>query len=412
MSRIVPALLLGCLTPLAACSGTGSAQSRGDNAPPPRVKWIAVHADTVRRSIDIVGTLAAAEEVVVSSEVEGKVSRIRADLGDRVAAGAVLVELDREKLEYRYNASRAAWQRARARYGLDNNGRAADGNGHGGAAIADRPVESTPDVKKAAADLAQADQAVTRARELARRGLLPNQQLDDAEARYQSAKASYDAAVQNARNLRADIDAGEANMNLAERELRDTFVRAPFDGFVQKRLVSPGMFVRVQSPVMSLVKVDPLKLTGEVPERMAPWVRVGQAVQVRVDAYPDRVVPGAIARISPAVNQQTRAFPLEATVPNRDGTLKPGTFARARIVSDKVDQVLAIPVGALQYRYGVNRVFIIKGDRLVAREVKTGDRLGDRMEITAGVQPGDRIVVADVEPLADGLRVTPANGSE
>lgn len=406
MFRALFALLLCCLVPLAGCSNTGKAQARDDNARPRAVKWIAVRADTVRRSIDIVGTLAAAEEVVVSSEVEGKVSRIRADLGDRVQAGAVLVELDREKLEYRYNASRAAWQRARARYGLD------DGNGNGGSGGAsgrrvDRPVESTPDVQKAAAELAQAEQAVTRARELARRGLLPNQQLDDAEGRYRSAKAGYDAAVQNARNLRADIDAGEANMHLAERELRDALVRAPFDGYVQKRLVSPGMFVRVQSPVMSLVKIDPLKLTGEVPERMAPWVRIGQTVQLRVDAYPDRVVAGTIARISPAVNQQTRAFPLEATVPNRDGLLKPGTFARARILSDKVDQVLAVPVGALQYRYGVNRVFIIKGDRLIAREVKTGDRLGDRMEITAGVQPGDRIVVGDVEPLADGLRVAP-----
>jgi multidrug efflux pump subunit AcrA (membrane-fusion protein) len=71
-----------------------------------------------------------------------------------------------------------------------------------------------------------------------------------------------------------------------------------------------------------------------------------------------------------------------------------------------MDQIVAVPVSALQYRYGVNRVFIIRGDRLVAREVKTGDRLGDRMEITAGVQSGDRIVVADVEPLAEGLRVT------
>lgn len=396
MSRVVSTLLLGCLLPLAACSGTGSAQSRTpENSTPRRVKALAVRPDTVRRSIDIVGTLAAEEEVTISSEVEGKVSRIHADLGDRVPAGTVLVELDREKLEYRYAASRAALQRARARYGVDDS-----------SPDSLRPIAKTPDVQKAAADLEQAEQAVTRARELARRGLLPNQQLDDAEARYQAARAGYDSAVQNARNLRADIDAGEANMRLAERELRDAQVRSPFDGYVQKRLVTAGMFVRLQSPVMTLVKVDPLKLTGEVPERLAPWVRVGQKVEVRVDAYPDSVVVGTIARISPAVTQQTRAFPLEATVPNHESRLKPGTFARARIISDRVDQVVAVPVAALQYRYGVNRVFIIKGDRLVAREVKTGDRLGDRMEITAGVQPGDRIVVGDVEPLADGLRVT------
>lgn len=395
MSRAVSTLLLGCVLPLAGCSGVGNAQSRVSEAAPRRVKAVAVRPDTVRRSIDIVGTLAAAEEVTVSSEVEGKVSRIRADLGDRVSAGDVLVELDREKLQYRYQASRAAFERAKARFGLDESSPGAL-----------RPIEKTPEVQKAAADLAQAEQAVQRARELSRRGLLPAQQLDDAEARYQAAKAGHDSAVQNARNLRADIDAGEANMRLAERELRDAQVRAPFDGYIQKRLVTPGMFVRLQSPVMMLVKVDPLKLTGEVPERLAPWVRVGQPVEVRVDAYPDSVVVGSLSRISPAVTQQTRAFPLEASVPNRDSRLKPGTFARARILSDRMDQVVAVPVSALQYRYGVNRVFLIKGDRLVAREVKTGDRLGDRMEITEGVRAGDLIVAADVEPLAEGLRVS------
>jgi multidrug efflux pump subunit AcrA (membrane-fusion protein) len=394
MSRAVSTLLVGCVLPLAACSGVGSAQSRAPEAAPRRVKALAVQPDTVRRSIDIVGTLAAAEEVTISSEVEGKVSRIRADLGDHVAAGDVLVELDREKLQYRYEASRAALQRARARYGVDDS-----------SPDALRPIDRTPDVQKAAAELAQAEQAAARARELSKRGLLPAQQLDDAEARYQTARASYDSAVQNARNLRADIDAGEANARLAERELRDSQVRAPFDGYVQKRLVTPGMFVRLQSPVMMLVKVDPLKLTGEVPERFGPWIRVGQKVEVRVDAYPDSIVVGSIARISPAVNQQTRAFPLEATVPNQEGRLKPGTFARARILSDRMDQVVAVPVSALQYRYGVNRVFIIRGDRLVAREVKTGDRLGDRMEITEGVRAGDRIVATDVEALAEGLRV-------
>jgi multidrug efflux pump subunit AcrA (membrane-fusion protein) len=395
---ITAAVLLASMSTL-ACSRAGDAQARGKTDPPRPVKTVAVRQDDIRRAIDIVGTLAAADEVTVSAEVEGKVSRILADLGDRVAAGQVLVELDREKLEYRYQASKAALERALAKYGADGTG-------------ADTlvPLEKTPDVQKAAADLAQAEQAVTRARELTKRSLLPEQQLDDAEARYQAAKASYDAALQGAKNLRADVDAEQANLRLAERELRDGLIRAPFDGYVQKRLVAPGLFVRVQTPVMSLVRVNPLKLTGEVPERMAPWVKVGQPVEVRVDAYPDRAISGTITRLSPAVNEQTRAFPLEATVPNTDNALKPGTFARARIVSDRVDRVLAVPVAALQYRYGVNRVFVVNRDRLISREVKLGDRLGDRVEVVAGLQAGDLIVVEDVEQLADGLLVTAARG--
>jgi len=400
MSRPVPVVALLSLLALVGCSRGGGAQARGGEADPPRpVKAVTVKEDNVRRSIDIVGTLEAAEDVTISAEVEGKVSRILADLGDRVTAGQVLVELDREKLEYRYEASRAALERALAKYGADGSG-------------ADDllPLEKTPDVQKAAADLAQAEQAATRARELTKRALLPEQQLDDAEARYQSAKASYESALQSAKNLRADIDAAQANVRLADRERRDALIRAPFDAYVQKRLVSPGTFVRLQTTVMNLVKINPLKLTGEVPERMAPWVKVGQAMELRVDAYPDRIITGTIARISPAVNQQTRAFPLEATVPNADGLLKPGTFARARIVSDRVDRVVAVPVAALQYRYGVNRVFLIRKDRLVGREVKLGDRLGDQVEVVTGLQPGDVIVVSDVERLADGLTVSAKSG--
>ncbi len=239
---------------------------------------------------------------------------------------------------------------------------------------------------------------------------MAQQQLDDAETRYEAARAGYESAVQTAKNLAADIDAADANMRLAERELRDALIKAPFDGYVQKRFVSPGVFVRVQTPVMSLVKIDPLKLVGEVPEHMEPWVSVGQTVELRVDAYPDRVVTGRIARISPAVNQQTRAFPLEATVPNPDGLLKPGTFARARIVSSRVNRILEVPMAALQYRYGVNRVFVVDRDHLVSHEVKLGDRLGDRVEIVAGLSPNDVIVVSDVEQLADGLKVAVARG--
>jgi RND family efflux transporter MFP subunit len=353
-----------------------------------------VQAEEVRRPIEVVGTLTADEEVTVSAETEGKVARILADLGDRVRAGQVLVELDREKLQYRVDQQRAALARARARYGVA-------GDGEAFPAIAE-----TPDVQKAAAELAQAEQAFTRAQELNRRNLLPRQQLDDADATLRARRAGYEAAAQNAKNLRADVDAAEANLKLAERELRDATLRAPFDGYVSQRLVSPGEYVKVQSPVVALVKIDPLKLTAEVPERLAPWVTTAQPFTFTVDAYPDTPLAGTIARISPAVNPATRAFPLEGTVPNPDGRLKPGTFARVRIASGRVDRILTVSVKALQYRYGVNRVFVVDGGKLASREIKVGDRLGDeRIEVVSGVAAGDPIVVSDVERLTDGVAV-------
>jgi HlyD family secretion protein len=353
-----------------------------------------VKQESVRRAVDVVGTLVAFDEATISSEGEGKVIRILADLGDRVQAGQPLVELDREKSEYRLAQQQATLERAMAKYGVND-------------ASADLPaIEKTPEVQKAAAELAQAEQNFARASELNRRNLVPKQQLDDADAALKTKRATYAASLQSARDLRADISAQRASLQLAERQLRDGVIRAPFDGYVEKRLVSPGQFVSVQTPIAALVKIDPLKVTAEVPERIAPWVKIGQRFSLVIEAFPDRPQQGTVARISPAANPQTRAFPFEGHVPNADGHLKPGTFARVHIETDRVEHVLTVPANSLQYRYGVNRVFVVAGDRLQSKEIRIGDRLGERVEVVEGVKADEPIVANDVDKLSDGVRVT------
>ena len=128
---------------------------------------------------------------------------------------------------------------------------------------------------------------------------------------------------------------------------------------------------------------------------------VGRVVELQVDAFRDRKFTGKVTRISPAVNTSTRAFPFEALVPNPEAVLKPGTFARVHVESGKVDNVLTLPYAALQYRYGVNRVFVVQGGRLAARELQVGERLGDRVEIHSGVKAGEQVAITDVESLAD-----------
>ncbi|HEV3140967.1 MAG TPA: efflux RND transporter periplasmic adaptor subunit, partial [Vicinamibacterales bacterium] len=349
--------------------------------------------ESVRRAVEVVGTLAAEDEVTVSSQAEGTVSRILADLGDRVTAGQPMIELDREKLQYNFDQQRATLARALAKYGANEPGHLP-------------VIEQTPDVQRAAAELAQAKLSFERADELHKRQLVPKQTLDDADATLRTKQASYDSALQNAKNLRASIQASEATMNLSDRQFRDTLIRAPFDGYVEKRLVNLGELVKMQMPVIAVVRVDPLKVIAEIPEKMAPWISDGQPVQLHVDAYPARTFEGKVSRISPAVNTATRAFPFEALVPNRDAVLKPGTFARVHIESGKQDEVLTLSYAALQYRYGVNRAFVIDGDKLAARELKVGDRLGDRIEILSGVKAGDRVAVTDVDKLGEGLKVS------
>src|SRR5712692_6176740 len=262
---------------LASCSKTQGAQARGREEAAKPVKIEPVRREMVRRAVEVVGTLAAVDEATVSSEADGIVSRILVDLGDPVRAGEVMVELDREKPQYNFDQQKAALARALAKYG---------------AATPDRlpPIEQTPDVQKAAAELVQAKQAFERADELHKRQLVPRQTLDDAEATLRAKQATYDSALQNAKNLRADIDASQAAMKLADRQVRDTYIRAPFDGFIQKRMVNLGQLLKAPAAVMSLVRIDPLKVTAEIPERHGPWIGVGQPVTLAVDAYPARAI--------------------------------------------------------------------------------------------------------------------------
>jgi RND family efflux transporter MFP subunit len=400
--RALSVLLIAAAT--AACSKSDTAQARGrdDGAKP--VKIERVSEQTVTRAVDIVGTLTAVDQVTVSSEADGLVSRILHDLGDRVRAGDPLVELDREKADYNLAQQQAALARALAQYGAPDTQHLP-------------AIERTPDVQKAKAELVQAQQSYDRAKELLDRQLVPRQTLDDADAMLQSKQASYDSSLQNARNLQANIAAADAAMKLADRQLRDTYIRAPFDGYVQQRFVNVGQLVKGAStgtpvPVMAVVRLDPLKVTGEIPEKMVPWISVGQQVELHVDAYPDKTITGKMSRISPAVNAATRAFPFEALVPNADALLKPGTFARVRIETNKTDRVLTLPYAALQYRYGVNRVFVVTGDHLVAKELRVGERLGDRIEIVSGIEPGAPVAITDVDKLVDGLKVSAGGQAE
>ena len=397
-SRSLVSLSLACLLSVLAigCSKTETAQARGADNAARKIQVAVVRQDSTRRAVDVVGTLAAVDQVLLSSEADGKVTRIIADLGDRVKTGQTLVQLDSEKQQYTYDQQQAVLARALAQYGAADPQHLPE-------------IEKTPDAQKANAELVQATQAFDRANELFKRTLISQQALDDARAALDSKRATYAAALQNAKNLRASIQASEATMKLAGRQLRDTDIRAPFDGYVEKRLVNLGELVKTQMPVMAIVALDPLKVTAEIPEKMAPWIKEGQTVDLKVDAYQDRTFAGKVSRISPGVNSATRAFPFEALVDNTSALLKPGTFARVHIESGKVDEVVTVPYAALQYRYGVNRVFVVSGDKLVMRELSVGQRVGDRIEVLEGVKAGERIAITDVDTLNDGAVVAVTN---
>jgi membrane fusion protein (multidrug efflux system) len=151
--------------------------------------------------------------------------------------------------------------------------------------------------------------------------------------------------------------------------------------------------VKVQTPVMVIVDAGRVRARLKVPEKMAAWVAVGQPVKVQVEAYPGRAFEGVVSRTNPSVDPQTRSFDVEALLENRDRVLKPGFFARASIVSSRVDQALVVPQDALRYLYGVYKVYTVERGVLHETEVKLGAREGAEVEVVSGLTEGAQVAV-------------------
>ncbi len=387
---------LACALSACARNATGNAGSDKSHtaAPKTKVKLVSIEQQQQRRAVEAVGSLFAYDEVTVSAEAEGRVEQVLVDVGDRVSKGQVLARIAPIEFELTVEQQRAALAQARARLGLSEE------------EVELKDVRQAAEVKKAAADLADAEQRYQRAQSLLETGVIPRQQFDEAEARHKAAKATYDLAVQQVQNMRASMQQTQATLNLASKRLRDTQIRAPFAGHVKTREVTAGQYLKVQTPVISIVNVDPLRVRLNVPEKMSPWVRVGRTVALTLEAFPGREFSGRITRINPSVDEKTRTFEVEALVANRSGELKPGSFVKAVLQSDKVDSILTIPQSAAAYLFGTYKVFVVQGQTVKEREVKLGDHFGDRVEILEGLQLGDRLAVSESgQALKDGMEI-------
>jgi RND family efflux transporter MFP subunit len=388
-AAVLPAAIIG--------GAIGCASGRaGDNpkARPVKVRVVPVVARSVQRNVEAVGSLFPFEEVTVGSEVEGRVDQVYVDVGDAVARGRSLVKIVPVELSLALDQERAALQQIQARLVPP-----------GGSPIKD-PKEAV-EVLKAEADRTDAAQKYERAKELLSQGLIARGTFDEAEARYNASRAAYDMALQNVRNLQAQAAGRTASVALADKKLHDTVIRAPFAGHVRERMVSPGQYVKVQTPVMVIVDNDPLRVRLKVPEKMAGWVSGGQAVAVQVEAYPGRTFAGRLSRINPAVDPQTRMFEVEALLDNADGVLKPGFFARASIASSHVDRALVVPQDSLRYTYGVYKVYRVEKGALKETEVKLGSREGAEVEVVDGIADGAQVAVPlEGQELRDGAPVS------
>jgi RND family efflux transporter MFP subunit len=379
------------------CSKSVSSTVLGDSAHPTPVHVYTVAEETARRRVQAAGSLYALEESILSSEVEGRVSQVLADIGDTVREGQPLILIDPQELQLEVDRQRGLVTQVRAQLGIGPN----------------EPPPSDPQklasVQRAAADLYDAERKNGRAQEMFKDKLISQQQLDEAASRFQSTQAGYTVALQDVNRLKALLVSSEASERLAEKKLNDATIRAPFPGSIKTRDVHPGEYLRVQGPVMVLVRTDTLRARLAVPERWAGWVKDGATVDLQVEAFPGETFHGRVSRINPAVAQDSRTFDAEALIANSDGRLKPGFFVQASIPSEKEEKTIFLPEGAVNYRYGVYKVFLLSGNRVSEHQIRpagqTEDQRGKRFEVAEGLKPGDRVAVAISGDLHDGATV-------
>jgi hypothetical protein len=137
----------------------------------------------------------------------------------------------------------------------------------------------------------------------------------------------------------------------------------------------------------------------------SPWVKTSQFADVSLEAFPNRTFRGKLWRISPTVEQSKRTFIVEALIENPNALLKPGSYAKARIHTDKLDMIKLVPTLAINYVFGSNKVYVVKGDVIEARDVKIGDRFGSDTEVVEGLKDSERIAITQVTRLDTGVKV-------
>jgi RND family efflux transporter MFP subunit len=393
-SAIIPVALL-----FTGCGQKPPVQAKEDTGPI-AVRVAPVKVRDVRRIIESVGTLFPFDEAIISAEIEGRVERVGADLGDHVSEGQVLVNISDEEQRYLLAQNEAQLRQSLERLGLKND--------------KDRvnDIRETPEVRRAQAELNEAEMRYKRTDTLVEQKIGAPADLDQARARFEAAQAAYDAMLNQTRNLIQEVERFKAQVELQRKKLRDTTVRAPFTAQVKERQVTVGQYVNANTPLFTLVNIDPIRLRIEVPERMAPWIKNGQIAQVALEAFTDRKFQGKIWRISPTVDQSKRTFIVEALIPNPGNALKPGSYAKAIIPTDKSDRVKVIPVRAVNYVFGSNKAYVVSGDTVDARDVKVGDRFEQEIEILEGLEDGEQVATTQVNRLDTGTKVTIQTGAE
>ncbi len=389
LHSLAPVLLLA----LAGCGSTeANLSAQVQAAPKPAVvSTVPAQERMLPEGLDVTGTLMADAKTDIASEIDKRIVEVPVERGTTVKEGAVLVRLDDQDAINYLREAEATEAQTRERLGLRP----------------DQPFNPliTPDVMQARAALDRAEADYKRFVQLVDEGAVSRSEHDFKRADYLSAKAQYETTLNQVRNLYQLLQAQRARVAMARKALEDTVIRAPYGGLVAEKYVNIGSYAKKGEKLVTMVRVDPLRVELTIPETAVAAIKKGQRVSFSVQSYPDRRFEGTIAYVGPALRTDSRALVVEALVPNGNGMLQPGLFATARIELPARRASVLVPASAVWMDAGVAKLYVTKGDRAELRFVQVGREVGDSIEVIRGVSAGERVVGKVTPELSDGVLI-------
>lgn len=386
------ALLMGMLV---GCGSPEPAEPTAD-APAAAVgpeKSVAVVEATLQpwpRIVRAQGTLIEDEYALLGAKVAGRVLKVLVDVGTPVQAGQPVAELDTSDFKLLVQQAEAQVLQARAAVGLK------DG-------VPDdqlNPMKAPP-VLQEWAMLEEAKFNVDRVKSLAGKGILTQEEIQARESALRVAEARYASSLNAVQGQIALLKLRRSELAMAQQNLEDAVLKAPFLGIIQETHVAPGSYVNVGQPVAALVRTNPLRFRAGIPERSSVGVSVDQPLTLELEGQAEPI-KARISRISPALDVSSRALIIEADVDNADGRLRTGLFAEADILVDADQRALAVPARSIVSFGGVEKVWTVVESKAEPRQIRTGRREGDLVEVLGGLEAGD-LVLSNGEQGREGV---------
>jgi RND family efflux transporter MFP subunit len=352
----------------------------------PRVEVVEVRRDGSRSEIELPGSIQPIAEAPILARADGYIKRRLTDIGDRVKAGQPLAEIEAPEMEEQIRQARAALQQAQA--GVN---------------------QANANLKKGQSDTELSRVTAQRYASLMTRGVVAKQDNDRYQAEYQSAVAGVQALQEAVSFARSNVAAAEAALARLERMQSYLTVKAPFDGVITLRNVDSGALVNTGSTLLfRIAQNGTLRTYVNVPQSHASSVKSGQTAQVSVSNLPGREFAGTVVRTANALDPASRTLLVEIHVPNPDGALLPGMYARVELMSARTGAPLLIPSEALIVRGEGASVAVVRPDQMVhVQKIEVGRDYGDRLEVMSGLREGEWIIPNAGDTAREGLKVEP-----